>query len=93
MGILKTHKNKSGLGVFITSHFMFKSDSRGHNIRNIPERFRFSLITLQSAIKKNQFRVFIELQIINEIKLIVITQSNGFLNRSILEQLRNHRWR
>ena len=43
MGILKTHKNKSGLGVFITSHFMYKSDSRDHNIRNIPERFRFSI--------------------------------------------------
>ena len=43
MGILKTNKNKSGLGVFITSHFMFKSDSREHNIRDLPDRFRVSL--------------------------------------------------
>ena len=43
MGILKTNKNKSGLRVCITSHFMFKSDSREHNIRHLPDRFRFSL--------------------------------------------------
>ena len=43
MGILKTKKNKSGLGIFITSYFMYKSDSEGHNIRNIPERFRISI--------------------------------------------------
>lgn len=43
MGILKTNKNKSGLRVCITSHFMFKSDSEGHIIRDLPDRFRFSL--------------------------------------------------
>ena len=43
MGILKTNKNKSGIGIFITSHFMYKSDSEGHNIRDLPERFKLSL--------------------------------------------------
>ena len=50
LGILKTHKNKSGLGVFLTSYFMYKSDSDDHNIKNIPERFR---ITINHSFKSN----------------------------------------
>ena len=40
MGILKTNKNRSGLGVFVTSNFLYKGNNDGQNIREIPERFK-----------------------------------------------------
>ena len=40
MGILKTNKNRSGFGVFVTSNFLYKGNNDDQNIREIPERFK-----------------------------------------------------
>ena len=43
MGILKTNKNKSGLGIFVTSNFLYKGNNVGQNIREIPERYKLQI--------------------------------------------------
>ena len=43
MGILKTNKNKSGLGIFVTSNFLYKGDNTDQHIREIPERFKLQI--------------------------------------------------
>ena len=43
MGILKTNKNRSGLGVFVTSNFLYKGNNDGQNIKEIPERYKLKL--------------------------------------------------
>ena len=66
MGILKTNKNRSGLGVFVTSNFLYKGNNDGQNIREIPERFKlqftysskfnfdFSIGAGETEVKSNQ---------------------------------------
>ena len=65
MGILKTNKNRSGLGVFVTSTFSYKGYKDNKTIREIPERFKlqftyssksnfdFSLGAAEGEIKPN----------------------------------------
>ena len=38
MGILKTKKNKSGLGVLLTSNYIYKVDETGKHILDKPEK-------------------------------------------------------
>ena len=55
MGILKTNKNRSGLGVFVTSNFLYKGNNDDQNIREIPERYKLQF-TYSS---KSNFDIFI----------------------------------
>ena len=43
MGILKTNKNRSGRGVFVTSNILYKRNKDGQNIREIPERVKLQV--------------------------------------------------
>ena len=43
MGMLKTIKNKTGLGFYIQANYMYKQDFDGANIINIPEDYSYNI--------------------------------------------------
>lgn len=55
MGMLKTNKNKSGLGVFAGFHFNYLGDNEGQDICELPEKIHY----LISYSTKSNFDIFI----------------------------------